>query len=167
MLKTIPLSFLILIFAACSTLDTSQSQNQASGQHLMTQAESWAMLQGRWYGHIELEAGAYREWLVERKANGFYQIHFRSVDANGAVKDRIEAGEWGVVGSIYFSIYKADIIAGGYYPVSLSEPSYRDGYQIIVLNDSEFRYRSLNEAIDYKVKRVDQHFKLAELKAVD
>ena len=57
---------------------------------------------GTWYGKIPLEGGGYHEWLDKRFSDGTYKIQFKSPEV-----DRIELGERGISGGVFFQYTKA------------------------------------------------------------
>lgn len=101
-------------------------------------------------------------WIVERRNDGIYKIHFRVIDPLGEKTDKIELGEWGVSGPIYFTIYKGYIERDKIIPVDPADPYNRDAYQILKLDDEIFEYESFDPVNKYTVRRVPSHFEFPE-----
>jgi len=95
----------------------------------------------------ELYNGGYREYLLEKKVDGSYKITLRTYDKDGAYKEQIEVGDWGIFGSVYFTI-------------SLGDIEDKEEYKILNLSDSEFRYQHIECEDIYIMKRVSDSFTL-------
>src|SRR5690349_4716275 len=94
----------VIVLAGCASQDLQLSK--ANGAVARTADQRWKIMVGKWYGSRARDGGGRVEWVVDRKPRGAYQIAFRTTAADGAVSDDVEVGEWGVVGSIYFTIFK-------------------------------------------------------------
>lgn len=120
--------------------------------------DNWDRMIGKWYGKQPTKEGGVREWVIDRKADGVNVVDFRTIDSNNDVYRKIEIGEWGISGPIYFTIYKASVENDVLYPVAPGDPYNYDAYQIITLTDEHFTYKSFSTGNEFTVKRVDDTF---------
>lgn len=149
--------------AACASGRTSPAPIVPDKPAMTTdQKAAWSRMVGRWYGSQPTEKGGHMDWLVERAPEGVYQITFRVHDRDGTVTDRVEVGEWGVSGPIYFSIYRAYVTDGRLIPSNPADPYNYDAYQIIRLTDDTFEYQSVTSGAHYTIRRVGPDFELPE-----
>ena len=99
---------LFLLVCGCATHGTSEVSVTTDKPALTKpQADKWQMMVGKWYGDQQTSEGGRKEWIDHRKNDGTYVIQFRITSKDGEVQQSVEAGEWGVSGPIYFSIFKA------------------------------------------------------------
>jgi len=124
----------------------------------LTQQSKWTQLVGRWFGSEMTKAGGRVMWIVERNNDGKYKIHFRIINASGNQTDKIEVGEWGVSGSVYFTIYKGDLVGDKMVPVDPTDPYNRDAYKILKLTNDSFEYESFDSSNKYSVGKVKPEF---------
>lgn len=74
------------------------------------------------------------------------------------VESQNEVGYWGVSGPIDFSIMTGWIKNGEYIPSDPEKAYFYDAYQIVELNDESFTYRSFDQQVEFKVRKVDDDF---------
>jgi hypothetical protein len=127
-----------------------------------TRQIKWAQLVGKWFGSLNLEGGGKYMWIMERKNDGTYRVQFRVKDPSGKIINKIEVGEWGVSGNIYFTIYKGDLEEGKIVPVDTTDPTYRDAYQILKLTSENFEYEALDEVARFSARKVASDFTFPE-----
>lgn len=128
----------------------------------LSQQAKWAQLVGRWFGSEITKNGGKVMWIAERLNDGKYKIHFRIIDASGKQRDKIEVGEWGISGPVYFTIYKGDVDGDKVVPVDPTDPFNRDAYKILRLTNDIFEYESFDSANKYTVRKVSPEFKFPE-----
>ena len=125
-----------------------------------SQQEQRAMLVGSWYGESATKSGGSRAHLMQRAADGTFQVTFRVVDSNGKITEQTEVGVWGTSGPVYFTITRGWLSNNRLVPANPEDASLNDAYQILELTQDRFRYRSLQTKSEYTVKRVPDTFEL-------
>lgn len=128
----------------------------------LSQQAKWAQLVGRWFGSEITKNGGKVMWIAERNNDGKYKIHFRIIEASGNQINKIEVGEWGVSGPVYFTIYKADLDGDKVVPVDPTDPYNRDAYKILRLTNDIFEYESFDSNNKYSVRKVSTDFTFPE-----
>ena len=121
-----------------------------------------AMMIGRWYGEAPTDSGQTRRWVTERFPDGTYKVTFRTYTKDGGYDDHVEVGEWGVSGSIYFTITKGVLVDGEIVGTDPGSTYYRDAYNIIRLDEQAFEYELVEPKVRFTVRRVDDDFQLPE-----
>lgn len=162
-MKSIGIIFVIAITfcLSCTSQFTSATNIENSKPRLKyTQKEKWNLMVGKWFGFQPTKDGGQRKWLAERNPNGTYVITFRSYEKDGSYRESVEVGEWGISGSIYFTIFKARVIGAELYPVDPTDPYNRDAYNIVSLNKKRFEYISSDNGQHYVTEKVGQEFSL-------
>lgn len=126
-----------------------------------TQKAQWAKLVGKWFGEVEIAGGGKRKWIIERYSNGTYQAHYRVFTEDGQIKDAVEAGHWGVSGTVFFSINRAmRPLDGRFRDTDPADPKYYDAYEIIELTNHVFRFKHAESNEKFEMKKVDDDFEL-------
>jgi len=134
------------------------------GKPYLTQSQEakWTQLTGRWFGSELTKTGGKVMWIAERRNDGTYRIQFRIIDISGKKQEKIEMGEWGVSGDIYFTTYKADLVGDKVVPVDPTDPYNRDAYRILKLTNETFEYISVDSSNKWTVRKVPADFKFPE-----
>lgn len=162
MKKNVFLSVLLfVVLFGCSKNGTSTDEIVALKElENLEESKKWALMTGKWYGNQPTKSGGRREHITDRYADGTYKITYRIYENTGALKEGAEVGYWGVSGPIYFSIFKGWLKDGKVTPALSSNPYNYDAYQIIILNDKEFKYKHLSSGNVYTLIRVDSEYQL-------
>ena len=166
----ITLCFLLIPVIGCSKPSPTSTvppkvslQDEVTTKLLPTREAKWPLLVGKWFGSMSTKGGGKYMWIADRKNDGSYKIHFRVVEPSGKKNiDKIEVGEWGVSGNIYFTIYKADIEGGKTIPVDPTVPANRDAYKIRNLTNEVFEYEHLDNGVRFSVRKVAEDFVFPE-----
>lgn len=151
------LLFVSLLLTACanSELEITSNYNPELNEQ---QLSKWKTLIGKWYGKQPIKGGGVHEWLVDRKSDGTYEIHFRHHKGNGSIESKVEIGQWGTSGNVYFTIYRASVLNGHVYPTSTSDPYHYDAYHILSLTENEFEYQHARTGGRFKVRKVSADY---------
>lgn len=113
---------------------------------------------GRWFGESATKDGGSIQHIVDRRADGTYQVWFRIREAGGRLSQQSEVGFWGVSGSIYFTMTRGWVGKEGIRPVDSRDPTFDDAYEILAASDEEIRYKSVELGDEYVVRRVADEF---------
>jgi hypothetical protein len=148
-----------LALTGCATTHTSDQKVVAVKPKLTSsQIETWKLVVGTWYGSQPRKGGGQIEWIAENSIDGFYLIRFRYQEENGDIKETIEAGEWGIAGPIYFSIFRQYVQDNEWFQTDPTDPYIRDAYKIIELTEDSFVYEEFVTRNRYTAKRVSEAF---------
>ena len=142
------------------TASTNNKVNEFKPYLAKDKQQDWFNLIGKTYLDQPIKNGGRREILAFRDTNGTYQFTFRTHDTKGNYKDRIEVGEWGVSGGIYFTIYKGWIEKDELVEADSRDPYNRDAYKIIYLDEKKFVYETMDGTVRYTAKLVPENFAL-------
>lgn len=138
--------------AACApAINTYKPEDAAS-------AAQRQMLIGHWYGEAPLEGGGIRQWIVERRADGFFKVQFHLINADGTVTNQTEVGIWGASAGIYFTKTTGWLDGDRFSRADPTDASYDDAYAIESVTADTFRMRSLAFGDTFTVKRVSETF---------
>ncbi len=110
-------------------------------------------LTGKWYGEQPTKSGAVK-WVNNRLNDGTYVIKSIIENYDGSVKKNIEFGNWGISGSIYFTIFRGKI--KNQKAIFYADPSdvYNyDAYKIISVDNLTMHYRHVAYDNEYIVKK--------------
>ena len=152
------------LLCACATPYTRRTPVEAAKPAPSDpQKEVWRHMLGRFHGKQPTPEGGVYEWVVERAANGTYVIHFRICGPDGDCVDRIEFGEWGVSGPVYFSIFRGWVEDGVMRPSDPSNPYNYDAYRIVRLTGDTFEYETFDGVNRFRIERVGPDFELPRL----
>ena len=158
-MKVIFLMFLIIGMSSCASssrvLDGATVAD-VKGQNL----EQWNHLIGRWHGSNPIINGGTHSWLIDRFANGTYLIKFKSIHADGSIREGFEAGDWGSSGDIYFQIYRKYFKGEETISSNPSSPENYDAYYIIKLDESELEFKHARTSYTFIENKVGNDFKL-------
>src|SRR5436190_21349841 len=106
----------VVAIAGCASQDLAQTLKADDAAAQASPDRRWKMMVGKWYGSRSRTGGGRIEWISDRKPRGAYQTAFRTTAADGTVSEDVEVGEWGVVGPIYFTIFKGWVRDGRMVP---------------------------------------------------
>lgn len=163
-MRVLVVVFSVLTFCGCAVVTTSSSPVLVSKPALSEdRIQNWKWMIGRWYGSQPIDGGGVRQQLTERNGDGTYRITMRYVDANGKLKEGVEVGQWGIVGPVYFSIFRGWVKNGMFTPSSPSEPYNYDAYEVLLLTDDRFQYKSYSTGSIYTLEKVSEKFVLPDL----
>jgi hypothetical protein len=127
-----------------------------------TRRAKWPLLVGKWFGSTSTKEGGKYMWIADERNDGSHTIQFRTIDPAGKKVDKIESGEWGVSGDVYFEIYKADIRDGKPVPADPTNPANRDAYKIITLTQELFVYEGMDDGVRFEARKVPSDFTFPE-----
>jgi hypothetical protein len=115
---------------------------------------------GKWLGEAPTKDGGVRRWLAERFEDGTYRVIFQLFQGTADYHEQVEVGHWGIVGPIYFTIYRGYIFDGEFVPVDPSDPDVYDAYEILELGDDRLRYRSYSSGSEFRLRKVADNYRL-------
>jgi hypothetical protein len=127
-----------------------------------TREAKWSTLVGTWFGIKDLGNNGKFLYISEKKGDGTYRNRFKIIDPSGKKEDKVETGEWGVSGEVYFTIYKEGYETGSYLQADATDPANRDAYKILKLDDDNFEYQSLDMGEKFTAKKVASDFAFPE-----
>jgi hypothetical protein len=115
-------------------------------------------LVGRWYGETKTEKGDRLRWLTDREANGTYRTQYVTSSDEG--EGSIEIGQWGLSGSVLFTIQRAWIRNGDTQRADAANVYSYDAYDLLSLSENRLEYRSAGSGKHFVVRRVQSSFEL-------
>ncbi len=121
----------------------------------------WQKIVGKWYGDQPTSDGGRKRWCPTYGTNGDLAIEFIISDRKGEITVTRNNCLWGVCGDFLITTALRPDGPGKW---SLRpEPYAWSVYEIIQLDDSEFRYRSVDTGDEYVVHRVADGFEIPAL----
>lgn len=155
---------LLLVSAACTpTSDLPGYVLTEKAALSEDQNSNWQLMVGSWYGNQPVRSGGFREHIVTRRTDGTYLIRARHVTENGVELMQTEVGQWGIVGPIYFSIFRGWLEGTELKASDPSDPYNYDAYEVIYLSHDKFRYRSFSSGTLFEVSKVPANFDFPEV----
>ncbi len=115
-------------------------------------------LLGRWYGETKTAEGQSLRWVTQREANGTYRTQYLLNKAEP--EESIEIGQWGISGSVFFTIQRVWIRNGETQRVDSSNVYSYDAYDITQIAEQSLEYRSAGSGRRFTVRRVGNSFEL-------
>ncbi len=115
-------------------------------------------LVGRWYGESTSAEGQSLKWVTHREVNGTYRTQYLLNTAEP--EESIEIGQWGLSGSVFFTIQRAWIRNGETQRVDGSNVYSYDAYDITHIGEKSLEYRSSGSGKRFIVRRVATSFEL-------
>jgi hypothetical protein len=115
-------------------------------------------LVGRWYGETKTEKGDRLRWLTDREANGTYRTQYMTSSDEG--EGSVEIGQWGLSGSVLFTIQRAWIRNGDTQRTDAANVYSYDAYDLLSLSENRLEYRSAGSGKRFVVRRVPSNFEL-------
>lgn len=163
-----PNILVILLFTSgsvsCQSIHTSGEKVSTIKEEISeSQEQRWQFMVGRWYGSQPAKSGGTRQQIMERFPDGTYKITVRHVTESGDSETNSEVGQWGIVGPVYFSIFRGGVNSYGVEPSDTSNPYNYDAYEIIELTDSAFVYKSYSSGTVFALKKVGSEFDFPKL----
>jgi hypothetical protein len=116
------------------------------------------ILVGRWYGESTTPDGRLLRWLTDREANGTYRTHYLLLKERQ--EESTEVGQWGLSGSVFFTIQRAWIRDGETQRVDSSNVYSYDAYDLLQVSEQNLEYRSASSGKRFVVRRVSPNFEL-------
>jgi len=150
---------LLLVSGCASTLTSNEIVLVDKPLLNMNQKEKWNKMTGKWYGEQKNKDGGVTKWIKEASHDGSYKIVFRTYLKYGGFSERVEMGQWGVSGPVYFSIYRGHVVGEMIIKEDPSNPYNYDTYEILELSDKLFKYKHYDTGGVYTVKKVSDDFK--------
>jgi len=159
-----PIVFLsiLFLFGCVSTENKIDSVTEVKPELSQSKIQQRNMMIGKWYGDLPTKEGGRKQWTITRSEDGSYQIDFLITKPDNSQQKFSEAGQWGVAGNIYFSIYRGAIDQGQFYPSNPNDPYNYDAYNIINLTNSVFEYQNIDSKNKYVISKVQSDFVLGE-----
>ncbi|WKE67106.1 hypothetical protein PVT67_07685 [Gallaecimonas kandeliae] len=152
-------AFITLIATGCAIANTSSAPVTSEKPSLtVSQEETWNLMIGKWYGSQPTKDGGKKQEIVERFPQGTYKTIFRIHDKDGKIKEQTEAGQWGVSGPVYFTIFRGFVEGNKFFPSNPAEPYNYDAYKIIKLDKKVFEYENYSSGNKYTTERVSNDF---------
>lgn len=113
-----------------------------------------AMMIGHWVGQSPIEAGAQRRVLLQRFADGTFEVTFETWRGEQPALVEKQVGQWGLSGPVYFTITTGWVDGNRIDPTQLGAPYFYDAYRVVDLQDDRFEYESFSDGRRYVMHRV-------------
>lgn len=114
-----------------------------------------SQLEGRWYGEsYQPSLGKKTQEVMDRRADGTFEIEFRLYENCELKFDEKEAGRWSVNGRIYHT----DTLYVNGRAVDTKLSFYHDDYEIERLGTGEFTYRHVKSGVTATSRKVGPDF---------
>lgn len=153
----------LVLITSCSSIYTSKhTVNEEKPQLSVDQIENWSLMSGAWYASQPTKMGGVRQVISERYPDGTYKIRFKTTRKDGEINEQTEIGQWGLVGNIYFSIYRGILTPEGIKYSNTSDPFNYDAYRVIELTENKLVYESIIEKTVYSAIRVNFDYAFPE-----
>ncbi|MFD2178292.1 hypothetical protein [Veronia pacifica] len=146
---------LFMAVTGCLTITSNEPTDLVKPDLTEGSKQQWNLMIGSWYGKQPSKNGGHSEWIVNRYADGTYNIKFKFADSSQSE----EVGEWGISGGIYFSIFKGWLKKSQFRPADPADPYNRDAYDILSLTEDAFSYRHRETGDVYRVIKVANDFR--------
>lgn len=153
----------LLMTAGCASTLTPVAVSPSKPDLPESKLDQHAMMIGAWRGEAPLKEGGTKKWLVQRSADGTYQIAFLIESTDGEIERSQEVGFWGVSGPIYFTIMKGWVTDGEFRPSDPTNAYFYDAYQIVSMTPDRFEYQSYASGSRYLLERVPDGFSPEDL----
>lgn len=116
---------------------------------------------GKWYRKQEAKNGGVSEELTVLKADGSYIFQFRTTSVKGEVESNFESGIWGVSGGYHFTMTIAEGDSENrLFRVNPNNHRKYWVYKVLELNDSIFRYQTLETGNIFEIHKVPSDFRM-------
>ena len=113
-----------------------------------------AMMIGHWVGESPVGAGGQRRVLLQRSADGTFEVTFETCRGEHPVLVEKQVGQWGLSGPVYFTITTGWVDGDRIDPTEPGEPYFYDAYRVINLQHDLFEYESFSDGRRYVMRRV-------------
>jgi hypothetical protein len=120
-------------------------------------------LVGRWYGESKTADGRRLRWLTERDAGGTYRTQYFMTPPDGSNSNELESielGQWGISGSVLFTIQRLWIKGEETQRADPANAYTYDAYDLLSINERTVEYASVASAKLFVVRRVAIDFEL-------
>ena len=159
MSRNIILALVVASLVGCASQHTSNQVVTASKPGLtLSQEQSWQLMSGKWYGSQPTKEGGLKQHVVERFADGTYKLTFKISESDGTVRESVEVGNWGVSGTVYFTIFRGWLNGEDIRPSDPTSPYNYDAYKIVNLTKENFEYEHFTSGNKYNIKKVPTDF---------
>ena len=152
-----------VLFICISGCEHTNKITETKPQLTHSEIEMWRLMVGKWYGNQPANNGGRSEIITERRSDGTYKNMFRIHDPVHGVTESTEVGQWGMSGSIYFTILHGWIEGDKFYPTDSVTPYYQDAYRIIELNEEVIEYEHVTVKGIFVSKKVPLDFEFPEV----
>lgn len=115
---------------------------------------------GRWLGEEKTKEQSILKWLMIRRIDGGYTVNFKEFKNSKVIFEQTEAGYWGVVGDIYFTMTREVLVGENFVPLDVTKPEFYDAYKILKFDGKIMRYKSFEPANVFQVEKMPDTFKL-------
>jgi len=115
---------------------------------------------GRWLGEEKTKDQSVLKWLMIRRIDGGYTVTFKEFKNSKMIFEQTEAGYWGVVSGIYFTMAREVLEGENFVPLDVSKPEFYDAYKIIKFDGKIMRYKNLESNTEFQVEKMSDTFKL-------
>lgn len=110
---------------------------------------------GEWGITLDTKDGGKRRENAIMNADGTFKFTFTNISKSGDIEDEYSlTGLWGLVHNIHFTISLGTIEEGKHYNKDTSDPHNYSAYEVIELNDSIFKYRSLVTNVEFSLVKL-------------
>lgn len=160
-MKCCPALFIVALLAGCATGAPGLPPIDVDAP--LTSAEAQArrdLLVGTWYGDQPTADGGRAREIARLHPDGAFELYFRRTNAAGEETSWGDAGFWGLVRDLHFTITLANIDDGVFLPADTTDAARYSVYRVIELTGTSFVYQSLVTGNVYSLERVDDLFEL-------
>jgi hypothetical protein len=114
---------------------------------------------GYWYGENYQPAfHNYFQALGQDRADGTFEVEFRRYENCKLVSRQRESGTW----SIANGVVRGETTAIDGAATDRSDPSFRDAYDILKLDEHDFQSRHMPDGTIFKLQRVNAKFRFPD-----
>ena len=118
------------------------------------------LLVGTWHGDQPTADGGRAREIAVLHADGTFELYFRRTDAAGNETSWGDAGYWGLVRDVHFTITLASIDDGIFLPTDSTDAARYSAYKVIELSEKSFVYQSLVTGNVYTLERAEDLWEL-------
>ena len=122
----------------------------------------WSKLLGRWYGEDVNSEGRPIQWIIERTADGEYEVTYHTLLADKRVVVTAYSGHWGAQGFNYFTSPRKVLRDGKW--ARISNEDRLDAVYMIRRMTGERIDLLTQQNTEFFVVRVDKDFQIPEFK---
>jgi hypothetical protein len=117
---------------------------------------------GRWFGEGRTSDGRTLRWVTDRENNGTYRTDYLLGLSPGETvhEESTEIGQWGLSGSIFFTIQRAWARNGETQRADPGNVYSYDAYELVSMSERSIEYVSAGTGKRFLVRRVTQDFQL-------
>lgn len=111
------------------------------------------MMIGNWAGESPIEDAGQRRVLLQRYADGTFEVTFETYREGAPALIEKQVGQWGLSGPVYFTITTGWVDGDRIEPAKPGEPYFYDAYRVISLEEDLFEYESFSDGRRYVMHR--------------